>query len=122
MTYAAKADPDRQRPEVRSDQALSPEEFRQLIEAVGSEAVRLKPGWAAAVDFRGMWIDGSFVNEQFRQLQAALLTGKAGKIGTLLDSDALKMRLWQSGTKTHSNERTRRFRDAGEWERFLAEP
>jgi len=122
MTYAAKADPDRQRLEVHSDQALSPEEFHQLIEAVGREAVRLKPGWAAAVDFRGMWIDSSFVNEQFRMLQNALLAGKAGKIGTLLDSDALKMRLWQSGMQTHSNERTRRFHDADEWERFLAAP
>ncbi len=120
--FSADADPDRQRMLVSSDQAMTPEEFQQLIEAVGREAARLKPGWAAAVDFRGMWINSSFVNEQFRQLQDALLAGKAGKIGTLLDSDALKMRLWQSGAQTHSNERTRRFHDADEWERFLAAP
>jgi hypothetical protein len=119
--FSAAADPDRQRMLVSSDQAMMPDEFQQLIEAVRREAARLKPGWAAAVDFRGMWINSSFVNEQFRHLQDALLAGKAGKIGTLLDSDALKMRLWQSGTQTHSNERTRRFHDADEWERFLAE-
>ncbi len=120
--FSAVADAERQRLLVSSDQAMTPEEFRQLIEGVGREAARLKPGWAAAVDFRGMWINSSFVNEQFRLLQDALLAGKAGKIGTLLDSDPLKMRLWQSGVQTHSNERTRRFHDAGEWERFLAAP
>jgi hypothetical protein len=107
---------------VSSDQAMTPEEFQRLVEAVEREAARLKPGWAAAVDFRGMWVNDSFVNEQFRQLQDALLAGKAGKIGTLLDSDALKMRLWQSGTQTRSNEMTLRFHDSDEWERFLAEP
>ena len=120
--FSAEADPDRQRMLVSSDQAMTPAEFRQLIDAVGREAARLKPGWAAAVDFRGMWINSSFVNEQFRQLQDALLAGGAGRIGTLLDSDALKMRLWQSGAQTHSNERTQRFHDADEWERFLAAP
>jgi len=120
--FSADADPDRQRMQVSSDQAMTPEEFQQLIDAVRREASRLKPGWAAAVDFRGMWINSSFVNEQFRQLQDALLAGKAGRIGTLLDSDALKMRLWQSGAQTHSNERTQRFHDADEWERFLTAP
>jgi hypothetical protein len=120
--FSADADPARQRMLVSSDQAMTPEEFQQLIEAVSREAARLKPGWAAAVDFRGMWINSSFVNEEFRQLQDALMAGKAGKIGTLLDSDALKMRLWQSGLQTRSNERTRRYHDADEWERFLAAP
>lgn len=120
--FSAKADPDRRRMAVSSDQALTPDEFEQLIQSVGHEAASLKPGWAAAVDFRGMWISDSFVNEQFRKLQDALLAGKAGKIGTLLDSDALKMRLWQSGTQTRSNERTQRFHDESQWERFLSEP
>ncbi len=119
--YSAKAALDRQRMDVRVDQALTREEFRKLIEAVGEEAASLKPGWAAAVDLRGMWISDPFVNEQFRSLQDALLSGKAGKIGTLLDSDSLKMRLWQAGTQTRSNALTQRFHDVDQWERFLSE-
>ena len=120
--FTAKAIPDRQRMDVCIDQALTPAEFRQLIEAVGKEAALLKPGWAAAVDLRGMWISDPFVNEQFRSLQDALLSGRAGKIGTLLDSDSVKMRLWQAGTQTRSNALTKRFHDPAQWERFLSEP
>lgn len=119
--YAAKATPDRQRMDVRIDQALTPEESRELIDAVGKEAASLEPGWAAAVDLRGMWISDPFVNEQFCSLQAALLSGKAGKIGTLLDNDSVKMRLWQAGMQTCSNALTQRFRDVAQWERFLSE-
>jgi hypothetical protein len=119
--FSATASPDRQRMDVHIDQALTPAEFRQLVEAVRKEAVKLKSGWAAAVDLRGMWISDPFVNEQFRSLQDALLSGKAGKIGTLLDSDPVKMRLWQAGTQTRSNALTRRFRDPAQWEQFLSE-
>jgi len=119
--FAANAIPDRQRMDVLIDQALTPAEFGQLIEAVGKEAAKLKPGWAAGVDLRGMWISDPFVNEQFRLLQDALLSGQAGKIGTLLDSDSVKMRLWQAGTQTRSNALTRRFHDPAQWERFLSE-
>jgi len=69
-----------------------------------------------------MWINDPFINKQFALLQEALLAGKARKIGTLLDSDPLKMRLGQSGAQTRSNELTRRFHDPEEWERFLSEP
>jgi hypothetical protein len=102
------------------DQALTAGEFRQLILALEKEAKTLDPGWAAAVDFRGMWISDPFINEQFQALQDALLTAKAGRIGTLLDSDPLKMRLWQSGSQTRSNELTQRFHDAERWEQFLS--
>jgi hypothetical protein len=118
--FSAVALPDRQRMDVVIDQALTPAEVGRLIEVVGKEAGKLKPGWAAAVDLRGMWISDPFVNEQFRLLQDALLSGKAGKIGTLLDSDSVKMRLWQAGTQTHSNALTQRFHDTAEWERFLS--
>jgi hypothetical protein len=103
------------------DQALTPSEVRQFISAIEQEAKKLEPGWVAAVDFRGMWISDPFINEQFQSLQDALLTARAGRIGTLLDSDPLKMRLWQSGAQTRSNELTQRFHDAEKWERFLSE-
>jgi len=119
--FRAEADPDHQRMAIVSDQALTQEEFQQLIGAIGVEAVKLKAGWAAAVDFRGMWVTDPFINEQFQRLQDAIVANRAGKITTLLDSDPLKMRLWQSGTQTKSNEVTRRFHDPADWERFLSE-
>ncbi len=118
--FAATADPDRQRMDIVSNQALTPDDFAQLVASVTREAARLKPGWVAAVDFRGMWLNDSFINEHFGKLQTALLAGKAGKIGTLLDSDALKMRLWQSGVASGSNMVTERFFDVAKWEAFLS--
>ena len=118
--YTLKTDPDRQRITIVSDQALSPEEMQQMIGELKAEAPKLRPGWVAAVDFRGMWVSSPFVNEQFRLLQEALLASGAGKIGTLLDSDPLKMRLWQSGTESRSNALTRRFHSVDDWEAFLS--
>jgi hypothetical protein len=118
--FSATADPDRQRMDIVSDQALTPDDFEKLVASVIREAARLKPGWVAAVDFRGMWLNDSFINEHFGKLQTALLAGKAGRIGTLLDSDALKMRLWQSGVGSGSNPLTQRFYNEKEWEAFLS--
>ncbi len=118
--FTINADPERQRITIISDQAMGPDEMRELIAALKEKAVALRHGWVAAVDFRGMWVNSPFVNEQFRLLQEALLGAGAGKIGTLLDSDPLKMRLWQSGKETRSNELTRRFHNAEEWEDFLS--
>jgi len=117
---SVKASPERGRLDIVSDVPLSAEEVDALIERIGSEAELLDPGWVAAVDFRGMRVESSFVNEQFRLLQEALLQEGAARIGTLLDSDAMKMRLWQSGGQTRSNEITQRFHKEADWEAFLA--
>ncbi len=118
----AKADPDRQRMDIVIDQALSPEDFDRLINAVKVEAAQLKSGWAAAVDLRGMWVDDPFINQQFEALQDALLKSQAGKIGTILESDPIMMHLWQAGTRTQSNVITQRFFNLEEWEKFLSQP
>ena len=118
--FSATADPKRQRMDIVSNQALTPDDFAQLVASVTREAARLEPGWVAAVDFRGMWLNDAFINEHFVELQNALLTGKARRIGTLLDSDALKMRLWQSGVGSGSNTVTQRFFDTAAWEAFLS--
>jgi hypothetical protein len=119
---SAQAFPDRQRLEIVSDEPLGAQEAAKLIETIRSEAARLQPGWVAAVDFRGMWVESSFVNERFRDLQEALLALGAARIGTLLDSDPVKMRLWQSGSQTRSNEITQRFYDQAAWEEYLSRP
>ncbi len=116
---SVKADPNRQRMDIVCDQALTPADFETLVGQVNSGAAKLRPGWVAAVDFRGMWLNDAFINERFVELQNALLSGKAGRIGTLLDSDALKMRLWQSGVGSGSNVLTKRFFDQKKWEAFL---
>jgi hypothetical protein len=120
--FSAKADAESKRLTIVSDQALSPDDFRKLIEATAREAAGLAPGWVAAVDFRGMWITDPFINEQFQLLQSTLLAKGAAKIGTLLDSDPVKMRLWQSGTASGSNRLTQRFYDVEAWEEFLSGP
>jgi hypothetical protein len=118
--YGTKTNPVRQRMDIVIDQALSAEDFQRLIEEIKNEAAQLEPGWIAAVDMRGMWVDDPFINLNLEALQEALLESQAGKIGTLLESDPIKMHLWQAGTRTRSNAITRRFHNPEEWERFLS--
>jgi hypothetical protein len=112
---------DTQRLYVTADQALSPEDVQGIIRAIQTEAGKLQPGFAVAVDFRGMWVNDSYLNERIKVLQEALLTCGARKIGTLLDNPSVQMRLSQEGLKTRSNEITRRFYDEQEWEAYLAQ-
>jgi hypothetical protein len=120
--YGAKANPICQRMDIVINQALSPDEFDRLIGEVKVEATQLKTGWVAAVDLRGMWVDDPFINRQFEALQDALLKSQAGKIGTILESDPIKLHLWQAGTRTRSNAITQRFYNLEEWEKFLSQP
>jgi len=119
---SVKALPERQRMDIVSDLALGPDEVDALIDKIGLEAKLLDSGWIAAVDFRGMPVESSFVNEQFQLLQEALVELGAARIGTLLDSDPLKMRLWQAGSQTRSNNITQRFHDEADWQAFLGHP
>jgi len=118
---AVKADFKRQRMDIVIDQALSADELQSLLSAIQLEASQLSPCWVAAVDLRGMWVDNPFLNVQFEAIQKTLLDGQAGKIGTLLDNNSIKMRLLQAGSRTCSNAITRRFFDPGEWELFLSQ-
>ena len=120
--FEVKCDSDKQRLDIVADQALSSEDFQTIISAVRSNACKLSPGFTVAVDFRGMWVEDSFLNERFKLLQEALLDCGARKIGTLLDNPAVRLRLSQQGLKTRSNEITRRFYDPDEWENFLSRP
>ena len=119
---SVKASPEQQRMDIASDLALGPEDVGALIDKIGVEAKLLGPAWIAAVDFRGMPVESSFVNEQFQLLQEALVELGAARIGTLLDSDPLKMRLWQAGSQTRSNNITQRFHDEADWQAFLGRP
>ena len=114
-----KAYPDRQRLDIIADGALGPGDFRQIIELLRIEAANLEPGWAAAVDFRGVRSDDPYLNEQIELLQEELLKDGANKIGTLLDNQYVRMRLIQAGLSTHSNDITQRFADKKEWEAYL---
>jgi hypothetical protein len=120
--YRAKADAHRQRMDIVINQALSADEFDQLISEIRNEASQLDTGWVAAVDLRGMWVSDPFINQQFESLQNALLESQAGKIGTILESDPIKMHLWQAGIRTSSNAITQRFYTLKEWEEFLNQP
>ena len=116
-----KAYPDRQRLYIIADCALSAEDFQNIVETLKLEAGKLGSGWVAAVDFRGMQVADPYLNERIELLQNALLTSGARKIGTLLDSQNVLLRLSQSGMHTHSNEITQRFDNEQRWEAFLSQ-
>ncbi len=120
--YKAQADPVHQRMDIVIDEAITPQDFQSLIDQIKDEAASLQPGWIAAVDLRGMWVDDPFINQQLEALQQALLVSQTGRIGTLLDSDPIKMHLWQAGSRTRSNVITQRFHNLDEWQHFLSQP
>jgi hypothetical protein len=117
----AEADLTHQRMFIIADQAMKCEELDCLIEQIKLEAVKLQPGWVAAVDLRGMWIEDLFFCEQAMHLQSAILENGAGKIGTIIDSSSVQMFLGQAGIKTHSNELTQRFFNEMSWRQFIEE-
>lgn len=117
-----KSDAENQRLYIISDQALNPDEVQEIISRMRVEVKNLHPGFAVAVDFRGMWVKDPYLNERIKTLQEALLACGARKIGTLLDNPAVRLRLSQEGQRTRSNEITQRFYTEQEWEKFLAQP
>lgn len=116
----AKFDSSHMRMNITINQALTAQEMKVLIEQIELETSGLERGWTAAVDMRGMWVSDPFITSQFMLLQDALINCGAGKIGTLLDNDAVRMHLGQAGQKTQSNKITQRFYDPQKWEQFLA--
>jgi hypothetical protein len=117
-----KSNAEIQRMDVIADQALTPDEIQGIIDAIKAEASKLTPGFVVAVDFRGMWVNDSYLNERIKGLQEALLSCGARKIGTLLDNPSVQMRLSQEGFRTNSNQITQRFYDEQQWEEYLAQP
>jgi hypothetical protein len=117
----AEADLAQQRMLIVADQAMKCEELESLIEQIKHEAVKLQPGWVAAIDLRGMWIEDLFFCEQAQNLQSTIIESGAGKIGTIIDSSSIQMFLGQAGIKTHSNEVTQRFFNEASWKLFLEE-
>jgi hypothetical protein len=115
------ADLNYQRLYVIADQALSAEDMQFLSDNICREAKKLLPGWVAALDLRGMWVQDPFFCDRVKLLQQSLISSGARKIGTLLDNSSIQMYLGQAGLKTHSNEITQRFFNEKNWEQFLAQ-
>jgi hypothetical protein len=118
--FIAEADRINNRLRITANQALHPDDFDTLIEQICREADKLEPGWVAAIDLRGMWVEDLFFGDRVKLLQATLLGCGAAKIGTLLDNSSIQMYLGQAGVKTHSNQITERFFNETNWEAFLA--
>ncbi|RPI31335.1 MAG: hypothetical protein EHM70_11740 [Chloroflexota bacterium] len=116
-----KADPEGHRMNITLDCALTVIDFTRVISQIQEESTSLEPGWTAAIDLRGMWIDDPFFIDQLRLLQQTIVECGAKKVGTLLDHVAIQMQLGQAGNKTRANEIARRFYNLSEWEQFLAQ-
>jgi hypothetical protein len=117
--FIAEADFAKNRLYITANQALNPDDFDTLIKQICCEASKLQPGWAAAIDLRGMWIEDLFFGDRIKLLQSTLLECGAARIGTLLDNTSIQTYLGQAGLKTHSNKITERFFNEKSWEEFL---
>ena len=118
--FAVKADPARQRLNCKITGAITEEELKNAADLIKGEATKLSPGWAAAVDLRGMGAVSPAQMAALGQAQKAILETGARKMGTLLRDPKLEMQLSRAGGKAGVNDMTQRFVNEAEWERFLA--
>lgn len=115
----AKALIEKQQVYIQVDQAVTPEEMDTLIAAIEVEAAALKPGWTAALDMRGIWVNSPYFYEEIKNLQQAIIRCGASRIGTIIDNYVIKILLGQAGLRTNANVIAQRFYDEKEWLNFL---
>lgn len=117
----AQAVPAKRQLLVKADQAISQEDMDQLIDCIRIEARHLPPGFAAALDLRGVWIADPYFYERIKNLQLTLIDLGAAKIGTLIDNYVMHILLGQAGQRTRANLIAKRFYDEREWQLYLEE-
>ena len=117
--HQVKADPSRQILYLTITSKIEPEDAPQIITRLKQEITKLKPGYMAAIDLRGLTVINPNLNNALLELQKILVAGQPEKISTLLSSAVLKMQINQAGHKSGINLNAQRFDDEAAWKQFL---
>jgi hypothetical protein len=118
--YEVKAEPQKQRLNIKISASISEEEGVEILRLIKQEVAKLKPGFVTAIDFRGVAVFAPALNSSLEQAQRILMGAQVGKVGTLLNSNILKMQVSMVGQKTQINKTVlERFDDEAQWKKFL---
>jgi ABC-type transporter Mla MlaB component len=117
--YQVKANPSIQRLNLTIDSNIAEKEAEKILALLRQETAKLKPGYVAAIDFRGVTVLAPVLKEAIQQAQLILVSSQPSKVGTLLESSVLKMQISMSAQKTGLNDKVQRFDNEVAWKRFI---
>ncbi len=117
--HQVKADPSRQILHLTITSKIEISDAPKILAQLRQEIVKLKPGYVAAIDLRGLTVINPELGNSLQEFQNILVAGQPKKVGTLLSSAVLKMQINQSGQKTGINPNAQRFDNEAEWKKFL---
>jgi hypothetical protein len=116
------ADPEHRQLIFTINQKITEADFLDILARLDQEIPKLKTGWVARVDLRGLVMVDPSLNRYIVEVQKKIFAGGSRKIGTLLDSFVLEMQISKGGKQVDPAYNARRFDDQAAWEKYLSEP
>jgi hypothetical protein len=116
------ADPEQQQLIFTINQKITEADFLDILARLDHEIPKLKTGWIARIDLRGLVMVDPSLNQYIIEVQKKIFAGGSSKIGTLLDSFVLQAQINRSGKQVDEAYQARRFDDKAAWEKYLSEP
>jgi hypothetical protein len=117
-----RADPENQQLIFTINQKITEADFLDILARLDIEIPKLKTGWIARIDLRGLIMVDPSLNQYIMEIQKKIFAGGSRKIGTLLDSFVLQAQINRSGKQVDAAYYARRFDDKVAWEKYLSEP
>ena len=116
------ADPENRQLIFTINQKITEADFLDILARLDIEIPKLKTGWVARVDLRGLIMVDPSLSQYIIEVQKKIFNGGSRKIGTLLDSFVLQAQISRGGKQVDSAYNARRFDDPSAWEKYLSEP
>lgn len=117
--YQVKANPLTQQLNLTIDSNVDENDAKRILTLIRQETAKLKPGYVAAIDFRGIAVLSPLLKDAIHEAQTILVKTQPSKVGTLLNSNVLKMQMSMSAQKTGLNDKVQRFDNEADWKKFL---
>lgn len=118
--FQVNTDMTRNRLYIQASGRLTVDELTSAVAEVKQSIPKLRRGWVAAVDLRGMQVLEQSLTGYLKEIQEIIMQSGAERIGTILDAVILKMQLSRLSNQTGSVGKTERFDDPVAWEAYLA--
>jgi len=120
--FTITADPIQQRLNITINDFYDEEDLKSICFMINGELNKLKNGWSAAVDLRGMRVLEQKLTKYIKRIQYTFLAHNVARVATLVDNVILKMQIQRIGNETGCNDITRRFNNEEAWLTYLSTP
>ncbi len=118
--FTINADPIQQRLNITIRDFYDEEDLKSICFMINCELAKLKNGWSAAVDLRGMRVLEQKLTKYIKRIQYTFLAHNVSRVATLVDNVILKMQIQRIGKETGSNDLTQRFNNEEAWLTYLS--